>query len=305
MGIGQKIVEQIVMGASLLFLLGGGLPAATGEPLLAGNGAFNGSSSLRAEGRPSNETLGSGAPASSPTAGSFRSTLERILVFTGIPGDEDYDDSEEETDAPVQASTFAPPKPCDYDRCRHLQASCEELQRKQRCLCPGISGPAEHPDPPRIQDVSVSEEAASVHWCAPLSTVSEYLVLYWRQGERQNTRTSPALNGTFRLVTLSDLQPATSYVVCVVASNKAGSSPVSEEEERYGPCKVIWTQGRQPPYLYVALAVTAALVLLVLAALGWYYWARKKSILHGSASNIADPAGVPNPFYKSESVEQL
>nr|XP_033810739.1 LRRN4 C-terminal-like protein [Geotrypetes seraphini] len=250
-----------------------------------------------------NETLSSEAPVTKSTARSLRSTLERILIFTGIP--EDYEYFDDETEAPTHPPTLAPSKPCDYDRCRHLQVPCEEIQKNQHCLCPGISGPAERPDAPRIQDIHVSEDAVSVHWCAPLSTVSEYRVLYWREGE-QDIRRSSALNGTFRLLILSDLEPAKSYMVCVEASNSAGTSLLNEEDELYGPCKAIRTQDHQLLYLYLALAIAAALILLVLATLGWYFWARKKkNILRGSVHNIADAAGVANPFYRRESVEQL
>ncbi|XP_030075979.1 LRRN4 C-terminal-like protein [Microcaecilia unicolor] len=345
MEIRRRILGQIVASTSVIFLLSGALAMTTREPLLGSsvissspgpnstskepsslrprmpvtteeplsggnvtstNPEDNSTSSLQPGMHledQSNETLSSEAPDTKPTARSLRSTLERILIFTGIP--EDYEDFDDETEAPFHPPTFAPSKPCDYDRCRHLQVPCEQMQRQQRCLCPGISGPAERPDPPRIQDIHVSENAVRVHWCAPLSTVSEYHVLYWRGGE-QDIRRSPALNGTFRLVTLSDLEPATSYMVCVEASNSAGTSLLNEEDELYGPCKAIRTQGHQLPYLYVALAIAAALILLVLATLGWYFWARKKkSILRGSVPNIADAAGVPNPFYRSESVEQL
>ncbi|KAB0404714.1 hypothetical protein E2I00_019063, partial [Balaenoptera physalus] len=75
-------------------------------------------------------------------------------------------DSEEEE----QDETPLPAVPCDYDRCRHLQVPCQELQRAgpTMCLCPGLSSAAQPPDPPRLGEVRMEAEAgrAVVHWSA-------------------------------------------------------------------------------------------------------------------------------------------
>lgn len=82
-------------------------------------------------------------------------------------------DAEEEE----QDETPLPAVPCDYDRCRHLQVPCQELQRAgpTTCLCPGLSSATQPPDPPRLGEVRMEAEAgrAVVHWCAPFSPVHQ------------------------------------------------------------------------------------------------------------------------------------
>lgn len=78
---------------------------------------------------------------------------------------EDYQEGEED-DVTVTTPSLA--VPCDYDRCRHLQVSCQELQKvgPVACLCPGLSREDQQPEPPRLGEVQlVAEEGyAVVHW---------------------------------------------------------------------------------------------------------------------------------------------
>lgn len=240
---------------------------------------------------------------SAPTSRSLRTTLTRILF--AIPDYEDYyfGSDEEDEDPSVAVTTRAPAVPCDYDRCRHLQVPCEELQRLSRCLCPGVSGTRVRPDPPRLSDIEVSEGVVTVHWCAPSSAVDQYRVEVRRDDNLEALR-AVTVNSTNRLATLEGLHSGKDYVVCVVAMNQAGASELNQAE--WGPCRAVQTPGSQFRYLYVALGASAAALLLVgVLGIGYYYHSRrKKSLLHGSRDTTV-PSGVPNMSYRSDSVEQL
>uniref|UniRef100_A0A8C4LS45 LRRN4 C-terminal like n=1 Tax=Equus asinus asinus TaxID=83772 RepID=A0A8C4LS45_EQUAS len=133
------------------------------------------------------------------------------LVPTAEPlTPQDFEEEEED-------ETAWPPFPavlCDYDRCRHLQLPCQELQRASPtpCLCPGLSSPALRPEQPRLGEVRVVAEAglAVVHWCAPSSPVQEYWLLLWEgSGAPQK---GPSLNSTVRRAELKGLKPGGAYV---------------------------------------------------------------------------------------------
>ncbi|KAB1272600.1 UBX domain-containing protein 1 [Camelus dromedarius] len=139
-------------------------------------------------------------------------------------------DSEEDE----KAKTPLPAVPCDYDRCRHLQVPCNELQRASptACLCPGLSSAAQPPEPPRLGEVRVEAEVgrAVVHWCAPFSPVHQYWLLLWEGGAAPQK--GPHLNSTVRQAELEGLKPGGAYVVCVVAANAAGESSVPGPQSR-------------------------------------------------------------------------
>ncbi|XP_069063291.1 LRRN4 C-terminal-like protein [Pleurodeles waltl] len=237
------------------------------------------------------------------TSRSLHNTLTRIHF--AIPDYEEYDyptDDEDEVPS-MAATTRTPAVPCDYDRCRHLQVPCDELQQLSRCLCPGVSGTHVRPDPPRLGDIQESEGVLTVHWCSPSSTVDQYHIEV-RRDDNLETLSSVTVNSTHRLTTLESLQSGKNYVVCVVAVNQAGSSEVNQAE--YGPCREVQMSGSQLRYLYIALGASAAALLLVgiLGIACYYHSRRKKSLLHSSRDTTM-PSGVPNMSYRSESIEQL
>uniref|UniRef100_A0A8C4W1N3 Fibronectin type-III domain-containing protein n=1 Tax=Gopherus evgoodei TaxID=1825980 RepID=A0A8C4W1N3_9SAUR len=101
-------------------------------------------------------------------------------------------------DTPKMPSSQHPPhQPCDYHHCRHLQTACAELSKDTGCLCPGVTGPDVPPEPPQLGPVHVTESGATLHWCAPSSTVWEYRLMY--QADGGHTIAGPIFNSTFRM----------------------------------------------------------------------------------------------------------
>lgn len=176
---------------------------------------------------------------------------------------------------------------CDYDRCRHLQVPCQELQKAGPvpCLCPGLSSPDRQPETPRLGEVHVvaEEGRALVHWCAPSSPVCQYWLLLWEgSGDPQR---GPSLNATVRRAELEGLKPGATYTVCVVASNEAGESLIpregGEESEQvavhaFGPCGRITVPPKPATLVHVALGVGTALALLSCFALVWHFCLRDR-----------------------------
>ncbi|KAM6161161.1 LRRN4 C-terminal-like protein [Erethizon dorsatum] len=192
----------------------------------------------------------------------------------------------QDTEEEDSVATSLLPMPCDYDRCRHLQVPCEELQRAGlvACLCPGLSSPAQPPAPPRLGEVRVVAEdsRAEVHWCAPASPVQHYQLLLW-EGTGVPHR-GPPLNATIRRAELGGLRPGGAYVLCVVATNEAGESPVpglvGEDPDtvafpNFGPCGRFSVPPRPGTLVHAAIGVGTALALLSCAALVWHFHLRQ------------------------------
>lgn len=176
---------------------------------------------------------------------------------------------------------------CDYDRCRHLQVPCPELQRAspRACLCPGLSSPLQPPSPPRLGEVHVVAEdgSAIVHWCAPSSPVHQYWLLLWEGS--QAPQKGPPLNSTIRRAELKGLKPGVAYVVCVVAANAAGESslpgaggegPEGTGGPAFGPCGRLAVPPRPLSLVHAAVGVGTALALLSCGALVWHFCLRQR-----------------------------
>nr|XP_012610753.1 leucine-rich repeat neuronal protein 4 [Microcebus murinus] len=139
---------------------------------------------------------------------------------------DDYSEEEgaKEEGAKEEVAAPLPDVPCDYHPCKHLQTPCAELQRRSRCLCPGLSGEDTAPDPPRLQGVSeTTDTSALIHWCAPNSVVRGYQIRYSAEGRAEN-QSVVGIYATARQHTLYGLSPGTTYRVCVLAANGAGLS---------------------------------------------------------------------------------
>ncbi|XP_015444295.1 LRRN4 C-terminal-like protein isoform X1 [Pteropus alecto] len=209
------------------------------------------------------------------------------LVLRAQPLDPEYSEEEKEDETPWSP---LPAVFCDYDRCRHLQVPCKELQEAspRACLCPGLSSPGQPPAPPRLGEVHVVAEVGSavVHWCAPSSPVHQYWLLLWEgSGAPQK---GPPLNSTVRRAELKGLKPGSAYVVCVVAANAAGESNVTavggargEGPEgaggpAFGPCGRLAMPPRPLSLVHAAVGVSTALALLSCGALVWHFCLRQR-----------------------------
>ncbi|XP_062981929.1 leucine-rich repeat neuronal protein 4 [Elgaria multicarinata webbii] len=151
---------------------------------------------------------------------------------------------------------------CDYDPCRHLQKPCPDLQALSPCLCPGITDEFTVPEPPRLRKVSeMRDTSAEIHWCAPSSVVRFYQLAYRPKGSKKNYTISGEIYATARRYTLNNLLPSSTYQVCIIASNKAGSSQATEQNARNAPCSTFATQSSYKPVL-AALCATSVLFLI-------------------------------------------
>ncbi|EMP27351.1 Leucine-rich repeat neuronal protein 4 [Chelonia mydas] len=152
---------------------------------------------------------------------------------------DDYYDDDQPKETTVQLMIIS----CDYDPCHHLQKPCSELQRLSPCLCPGVSGEDTVPDPPRLREVSeMTDTSAQIHWCAPSSVVDTYQLAYHAKGSEKSQTLVGDIYPTARQYTLYKLSPDTTYWVCVIASNKAGSSQTMSEKILGNPCTQFTTK---------------------------------------------------------------
>ncbi|NXQ80682.1 LRRN4 protein, partial [Nyctibius grandis] len=171
---------------------------------------------------------------------------------------DDYDYNEQSTETPVQLAYTS----CDYNPCRHLQKPCSELQSASQCLCPGMSGENEVPDPPRLREVSeVTDSSAQIRWCAPNSVVHTYELMLHAQGNEDREFVLDNIYSTARQHTLYNLVPYTTYHICVTASNKAGSSHTVSQGIPGNSCTRFKTK---PSYksVFAALAAASGLFLI-------------------------------------------
>lgn len=177
--------------------------------------------------------------------------------------EDDYD-YEERQKGPVTSRVG----PCDYDPCRHHQKPCFELQTLSRCLCPGLSGELSVPDPPRLREVSeIQDTSAEIQWCAPNSVVRFYQLAYRLTGKMKNYSVSGEIYATARQYTLYNLQPGSAYQVCIMASNQAGSSQMTDNAP---PSCSNFTTKTSYKSIFAALCATSGLlVVLALLLSGW------------------------------------
>ncbi|NWH83729.1 LRRN4 protein, partial [Aegithalos caudatus] len=165
---------------------------------------------------------------------------------------DDYDYEEHPKETPVQTAPVA----CDYNPCRHLQKPCRELQNVSQCSCPGTSREDEIPDPPRLREViEITDSSAQIRWCAPYSVVHSYELMLRAQDNGDRQFVMDNIYPTARQYTLYNLQPFTTYQICVTASNTAGSSQSTGQEIPGNSCTSFKTK---PSYKYVFASLSAA-----------------------------------------------
>lgn len=246
---------------------------------------------------------------------SRKTTQEHILYLTEHV---DYeDDNNEDEDYDVEVYTEPPHfsyEACPYDRCKHLQLPCDEIQRRAggKCLCPGISGSSVIPDSPRLKEVIPGQDGIGVSWCAPLSTVQSYRVIYGLPDGPMEM--GPLLNQSYRFSSITNLLPGTAYRVCVVAINDAGESQVKPEDgedheldqgDIVGPCGTFHTYHSQGSYMYMAIGTGLAILAGVLGLSVLIYWFCCRKKVRSIKRARADDMGVTNMSFKAESIENI
>ncbi|KAG9475493.1 LRRN4 C-terminal-like protein [Eleutherodactylus coqui] len=246
---------------------------------------------------------------------SQKTMQERILFITEhVDYDNDDDDYDEDEDEVFTEPPYFSYEACPYDRCKHLQLPCDEIQKRSggKCLCPGISGSSVIPDSPRLKQVIPGQAGIGVSWCAPLSTVQSYRVMYGTpEGPLEM---GPLLNQSYRFFSITDLLPGTAYRVCVVAINGAGESQIEPGDEEdgdmdqgdiVGPCGTFHTYNSQRSYMYLAIGVGLAILagILGFSVLTYWFWSRKK--IRRIKRTRGDDMGVTNMSFKAESIENL
>ncbi|XP_070812336.1 leucine-rich repeat neuronal protein 4 [Pituophis catenifer annectens] len=185
-------------------------------------------------------------------------SLPNLASTNSLPDyTDDYDYENRQVASVAQAVEL-----CDYDPCRHLQKPCVDLQKLSSCLCPGMSDEFTIPDPPRFHEVSeMRDTSAQIHWCSPNSAVRFYQLAYRPKSSKKNYTNSGEIYATARRYTLSNLLPGSTYQVCIIAWNKAGSSRTTGWDEHNPPCSTFVTKSSYTS-IFVALCATSGLFLI-------------------------------------------
>ncbi|XP_058037176.1 leucine-rich repeat neuronal protein 4 [Ahaetulla prasina] len=185
-------------------------------------------------------------------------SLPNLASTNSLPDyTDDYDYENQQVASVAQAMDL-----CDYDPCRHLQKPCVDLQKLSSCLCPGMSDEFTVPDPPRFHEVSeMRDTSAQIHWCSPNSAVRFYQLAYRPKGSKKNYTNSGEIYTTARQYTLYNLLPGSTYQVCIIAWNKAGSSRTTGWNEHNPPCSTFVTKSSYTS-IFAALCATSGLFLI-------------------------------------------
>lgn len=200
-------------------------------------------------------------------------------------------DYEEETPQPSRNSGLPrlttadfSPKKCDYDPCVVQDVPCSVLSAQTKCYCPGLTGPHQLPEPPRLREVKQgSSGEVEVHWCAPFSTVKHYKLV------REGGQILGSLFGELsRNGTLKGLEAGTR--VCVVAVNDAGDSEIGERS-----CALFVPHNTSQVALISGIVVGCVCVLLLLLLAALLLWRRKYWRKNGPSGG----EGLRNPSYST------
>ncbi|XP_056602572.1 LRRN4 C-terminal-like protein [Triplophysa dalaica] len=161
---------------------------------------------------------------------------------------------------------------CLYDMCMEQQGTCRDLAVATGCLCPGLSGSHIPPSPPRIAKV-IQEDAkvVEVHWCAPTSIVTHYIVSV--EGKDKVMERNLKVKDKKRAAVLVDVSAG--ELVCVEAVNTAGASEKNSES-----CITYEPQTSDSGLalkLEIIGGVVGLLVVLIVAVLLWRHKKHQRS----------------------------
>ncbi|KAM6907151.1 leucine-rich repeat neuronal protein 4 [Xenentodon cancila] len=159
---------------------------------------------------------------------------------------------------------------CDYSPCREKQIPCEQLA-STGCLCPGFTLYDRTPSPPDLRTVSWNGSEVVLHWCAPYSYVTSYIVIVG--GEEKQKFESDQRRGA-----LGEIDHITD--VCVAAVNDAGTSDWSCMMYQPSDNKLPLTAG-------LIGGALGLLLLLLLVVLLWRRRRQRKQEVRVSMSNSA------------------
>ncbi|KAJ8405215.1 hypothetical protein AAFF_G00322060 [Aldrovandia affinis] len=211
-------------------------------------------------------------------------TRMRILYVT----DDEYTDYEEEyhkstrNSQPLAPTRMSDPRPCDYDPCRDQQDPCTQLSALSGCLCPGVSGPRDRPEPPALGKVAQEGSGVVVAWCAPPSAVSSYRVVV------DDGREPLVLGERLRRAVLEEVQVGAT--VCVEALNDAGPSHPSPHS-----CAQYELQADDGLSLRAGVIGGGLAFLLLLSLAALLFWK-----FNTCRKPRGDREGLGNPSYSSE-----
>uniref|UniRef100_A0A8C4DEA8 Leucine-rich repeat neuronal protein 4 n=2 Tax=Dicentrarchus labrax TaxID=13489 RepID=A0A8C4DEA8_DICLA len=162
---------------------------------------------------------------------------------------------------------------CDYNSCRESQIPCAELRASTGCLCPGFTLHNVAPEAPEVKSVSWNGSEVVIHWCAPHSVVTGYIVTIGGQ-ERQKFGMDKRSGGVGNIDNISE--------VCVLAVNDAGTSGTS--------CKMYQSNSSHNSLTLTAGLIGGALGFLLLLLLAVLLWRHKRQRKQQASISMHDTA---------------
>ncbi|KAL0193179.1 hypothetical protein M9458_011475 [Cirrhinus mrigala] len=183
----------------------------------------------------------------------------------------EYEDTATESSSSSSTVSEVPNSYCDYDLCVEYQKTCQELAEATGCLCPGLSGPFIPPSPPRLLPLTQDGKGVVVHWCAPTSIVTHYIV--WVKGNDKVKKREIKVEKNKRKAVLKDVEVGAN--ICVKAVNKAGDS--TEDNQA---CATFEPENSDSGFalkMGIIGGVVGLILLLILALLLWRHKSRQKS----------------------------
>ncbi|XP_039510876.1 leucine-rich repeat neuronal protein 4 [Pimephales promelas] len=202
-----------------------------------------------------------------------------------IEVEDDYDEEVSKTthapQSPGVTTSRVMPRPCDYDPCVVQTTPCERISARTGCLCPGLTGPDERPETPKLREMKLDGSGeVVVYWCAPRSNVTYYEVTV-------NGGKVPYIFGEYlRDGVIPGMEVG--EMVCVAAGNQAGLSEKSCT--RYDP--------PQPDRVSLSAGIIAGSVafLLLISVLAVVLWRRRTC----RKSGMGEAEGLGNPSYTND-----
>ncbi|XP_067296224.1 LRRN4 C-terminal-like protein [Pseudorasbora parva] len=198
------------------------------------------------------------------------------------PSGEDYNNFEDPTTRPPSSTPTVSESPeldsCHYDMCIEQQQTCKALSEVTPCLCPGLTEQFQPPiAPDRVHLTQLDDKRVEVHWCAPGSVVTHYIVLVKGKEDRRIP-----VEERKRATILQDM--AAYDVVCVLAVNHGGSSTEDGQS-----CDIFEPQHSDSGLalkLGIIGGVVGLIVLLILALLLWRHKIRRKSTARNEMGGV-------------------